>query len=538
MTPRIYSNIAVQTSLVSGITAAATSLTVADATGYPAAPFAIVVDVGSATYEEVMLVTAKAGAVFTVTRAYDGTTAKIHAAGALIIHTAIADDFRGMQLGTRDVSSAAPADGDVPTWVAANAQWEPSAGGGGGGAPTNATYVTLTANASLTAEAVLGSAVIMAGLAAARPAAGTAGRLYYATDTDTLSRDNGVSWDDLTLDWGQITGEPTTLAGYGITDAASDAELATHEADTTAVHGIANTANLIQSGTGAGGVLSGTYPSPGFAVDMATQAELDAHASDTTAVHGIADTADLSTNIPNDSITYAKIQNVTATDKVLGRSTAGAGDVEEITFTAAARALADDATAAAMLVTLGAATAIAEGRPKTGATIPYTIPGVEMLSTNTFAIGTNTVRYNPMFVSTPITLDQIAIEVTSAGAGGTTARLGIYHADADWQPTALVVDAGTVAVDSTGVKTASINTTLQPGRYLLAFNASGAPTLRTRAGATRYMGSPAALGTAFTGTMSKALAYAAFTDPGTAWDTTLTSGSGFICFIFVRVATP
>jgi hypothetical protein len=36
----------------------------------------------------------------------------------------------------------------------------------------------------------------------------------------------------------------TTLAGYGITDAATDAELAAHEADTTAVHGIANTANL------------------------------------------------------------------------------------------------------------------------------------------------------------------------------------------------------------------------------------------------------------------------------------------------------
>lgn len=44
--------------------------------------------------------------------------------------------------------------------------------------------------------------------------------------------------------WADITGEPTTLAGYGITDGATDAELAAHEADTTSVHGIANTANL------------------------------------------------------------------------------------------------------------------------------------------------------------------------------------------------------------------------------------------------------------------------------------------------------
>ena len=33
----------------------------------------------------------------------------------------------------------------------------------------------------------------------------------------------------------------------------------------------------------------------------------------------------------DDSITYAKIQNVSATDRVLGRDSSGAGDVEEIT---------------------------------------------------------------------------------------------------------------------------------------------------------------------------------------------------------------
>lgn len=38
---------------------------------------------------------------------------------------------------------------------------------------------------------------------------------------------------------------PSTLAGYGITDAASDGELSAHEADTTNVHGIANTAVLV-----------------------------------------------------------------------------------------------------------------------------------------------------------------------------------------------------------------------------------------------------------------------------------------------------
>jgi hypothetical protein len=57
--------------------------------------------------------------------------------------------------------------------------------------------------------------------------------------------------------------------------------------------------------------------------------------------------------IDNDAVTYAKIQNVSATDKILGRATAGAGDVEEITCTAAGRALLDDADAAAQRTTLG-----------------------------------------------------------------------------------------------------------------------------------------------------------------------------------------
>ena len=54
------------------------------------------------------------------------------------------------------------------------------------------------------------------------------------------------------------------------------------------------------------------------------------------------------------AVTYAKIQDITATDKILGRKTAGAGVTEEITCTAAGRALIDDASAADQITTLGA----------------------------------------------------------------------------------------------------------------------------------------------------------------------------------------
>lgn len=54
----------------------------------------------------------------------------------------------------------------------------------------------------------------------------------------------------------------------------------------------------------AGGVLSGTYPNPGFAVDMATQAELDAHTGDTTDAHA----GSAITNTPAGTITALTVQ--------------------------------------------------------------------------------------------------------------------------------------------------------------------------------------------------------------------------------------
>jgi hypothetical protein len=52
-------------------------------------------------------------------------------------------------------------------------------------------------------------------------------------------------------------------------------------------------------------------------------------------------------------VTYAKMQATSGTDKLLGRATAGGGVIEEITCTAAGRALLDDADATAQRATLG-----------------------------------------------------------------------------------------------------------------------------------------------------------------------------------------
>ncbi len=69
------------------------------------------------------------------------------------------------------------------------------------GAPADAHYVTSQAESGLSAELVLGTAVIMYGVVGSRPSASIAGRLYFATDVTggTWYRDNGATWDTASL---------------------------------------------------------------------------------------------------------------------------------------------------------------------------------------------------------------------------------------------------------------------------------------------------------------------------------------------------
>jgi hypothetical protein len=60
--------------------------------------------------------------------------------------------------------------------------------------------------------------------------------------------------------------------------------------------------------------------------------------------------------LADDAVTYAKLQNTSTSNVLLGRSTDGAGNVEEVPCTAAGRALLDDADTAAQRATLGLGT--------------------------------------------------------------------------------------------------------------------------------------------------------------------------------------
>lgn len=92
MAARNYSDIAVQTTLASGISDSDTSLSVASATGWPAAPFLLVLDPDTAN-EEVVLVGAKSGTTFSsLTRGFAGTSASSHNASIDVQHVITGTD--------------------------------------------------------------------------------------------------------------------------------------------------------------------------------------------------------------------------------------------------------------------------------------------------------------------------------------------------------------------------------------------------------------------------------------------------------------
>lgn len=91
----------------------------------------------------------------------------------------------------------------------------------------------------------------------------------------------------------------------------------------------------------------------------------------------------------------------------------------------------------------------------------------------------NTIYATPWLVERPITIDQISLNVFTAGAAGTKARLGIYADGGSAYPAQRIVDAGEVAVDTIGKKDAvlTLPLSLQPGLYWLVVTSNSTPVI-------------------------------------------------------------
>ena len=209
----------------------------------------------------------------------------------------------------------------------------------------------------------------------------TVGALTDGDKGDITVSSSGTVWtiDNLAVTnakindvaWSKVTGTPTTLSGYGISDAQP------LDGDLTAIAALTGTGLARKTGVNTwalGTILNADvdaaaaidlsklaalttsrvlvsdgsgFISP-FSVTSTTLGFLDATSSIQTQLNGkqvsgnyvTALTGDVtasgpgsvSATIANDAVTYAKMQNVSALSKLLGRGDSGAGDVQEITI--------------------------------------------------------------------------------------------------------------------------------------------------------------------------------------------------------------
>lgn len=179
------------------------------------------------------------------------------------------------------------------------------------------------------------------------------------------------------------------------------------------------------------------------------------------------------------AVTYAKIQNVSATDKILGRSTAGAGVIEEITCTAAGRAIIDDADASAQRTTLGLGTLATQNGTFSG-TSSGTNTGDQTITLTGDVTGSGTGSFAATIAALAVTYAKIQnVSATDKLLGRSTVGAGVIEeitctaagraiiddADASAQRTTLglgtlATQSGTFSGTSSGTNTGDQTITL------------------------------------------------------------------------------
>jgi hypothetical protein len=100
----------------------------------------------------------------------------------------------------------------------------------------------------------------------------------------------------------------------------------------------------------------------------------------------------------------------------------------------------------------------------------------------TTGINNGVAQFSLVYFPKPTIVNAIRCDVTTAGTAGTLVRLGVYAPGANGLPNALIVDAGTAAADTTGVKTITISQTLSGLVYCVAVPQGGNIVMRASNG--------------------------------------------------------
>ena len=290
------------TTLSAGINNSVTSLSIASATGFPTISGGhhayVTLDNGDGTTVEVVKVTGISGTTLTVTRAQDGTSAAAFSAGAKA-------EIRMTSALLQDVKDEGPDDTVLKVDQGNN----------------RVGILNTSPDVSLDVGSATDSMHIPVGTTAQRPGSAAAGYFRFnSTETQFEGYDGS--------DWGEIGGGGATLAVDNFTGDGSDTTFTMGanplEENNTQVYidGVYQQKNTYS--------ISGTTLTFSEAPPNSSSVEVVRISASTVTVGTPDDNTVSTVKIQNDAVTYDKIQNVSATDRLLGRDTSGAGSVEEI----------------------------------------------------------------------------------------------------------------------------------------------------------------------------------------------------------------
>ena len=110
----------------------------------------------------------------------------------------------------------------------------------------------------------------------------------------------------------------------------------------------------------------------------------------------------------------------------------------------------------------------------------YGIPSGDCSLGTTKLLVANQIYYMPFVVFNSVTVTELMVYIATGGTAGAKNRLSIYKANTDGTPGALVLDAGEIAVSTTGAKLITgLSQTLTSGLYLLRVHTDGSATQPT-----------------------------------------------------------
>lgn len=178
---------------------------------------------------------------------------------------------------------------------------------------------------------------------------------------------------------------------------------------------------------------------------------------------------------------------------------------------------------------LGASTGydLAGSKKDGAATAMPIIPGACVYSVSASATNTGMIFYAPIMLFGPLPVANIGMWFTTTDATN-KARIGLYEADADWQPTDLVVE-GEVNPSTTGEKLVAVGSTLPAGKYLTAYLGNTSAQHRKWLAYSQWIDT----GAGWVSQFRKTRTYGTLPSTGDVWNDVQDNGTGMVHRVYL-----